>query len=590
MNFKSNFDESPPDYTLYSEKPFKTLFHLYKGNYLKLILATLLFLIKITPVWVAPIATTNIINALVAKDPQQFPIILHNVLFVLLTIAINIPSNLFCNKFLSQSIRSVEANIRLNLVKKLQILSIPYHKHLKSGKLQSKILRDVEVISLFSTQFFNCIIPIILNLIIIFSITISKNKWVALFFAISIPICFFFITAFSLKITTSTRSLRKNIEEMSATVAQMVEMIPITRAHALEDVEIKKVHETVEGVQQTGYKVDVLNAFFGSCIWATFQCLQVACLLFTGYLAFKGEIEVGDIFLYQGYFGILLNQVSMAINIYPELVKGIESIRSVGEIFLATDVEKHKGKKRLKTVSGNYEFKDITFKYEDSDTPVLNHFNLSVKEGECIAFVGESGGGKSTLLNLLIGFMYPTYGKLLLDGEDLSTLDLSSYREQIAVVPQNTLLFSGTIRENITYGLLKVDENKLKEVVEAAALKEVVEKLPNGLDTIVGEHGDMLSGGQKQRIAIARALMREPKIIILDEATSALDNQSEVHIQKAMKNLVKGRTTFIVAHRLSTIIDADQIIVVKDGQNVEQGTYDELVHKQSYFYDLLAHN
>ena len=570
----------------YNNRPIKTLLTLYKGNYLKLLRAFVCFFVKHSPVWFTPIVATNIINIISSGEGDQLHKIVINVSILLVLVLINIPSNYLYIRYISLATRQVESDIRINLVKKLQVLSIPYHKHLQAGRLQAKVLRDVEAITTLSTQFCNSIVPIILNLTVAFTITISKNGSVALFFALSMPACFFIVKLFRKRIRRTSRDFRKNIEEMSATVSQMVEMVPITRAHALEQVEIDKVDSTVHKVKDTGYKVDVLNSFLGSCSWVSIQVLQVACLLFTGYLAYKKEIQVGDIVLYQTYFATVLNQVSAVINIYPEIVKGFESINSVGEIFLAEDVERHMGKKKLKQVEGHFEFNDVSFKYEDGLDLVLDEFNLDVKPGECIAFVGESGGGKTTLLNLLIGFMKPTKGTLLLDGQDMTTLDLHDYRRKIAMVPQNTILFSGTIRDNITYGIPTVSEEKLNEVIEAAALKEVIEKLPYGLETLVGEHGDMLSGGQKQRIAIARALVRDPSVIILDEATSALDNQSEMHIQQAMKNLIKGRTTFVVAHRLSTIIDSDRIVVVSGGKNIENGSYEELMAKQGAFYEL----
>lgn len=570
----------------YNNKPIKTLFTLYKGNYFKLVRAFICFFIKHLPVWVLPIVTTNVINIIASKQEAQLTGIVINVGVMVALVLINVPANVLYVRYISLATRQVESDIRMNLVKKLQVLSISYHKHLQSGRLQSKVLRDVEAITTLSMQFCHSIVPIILNLVVAFSITISKNGSVAMFFVLCIPTCFFIVYTFRKRIRKTNRDFRKNIEEMSATVAQMVEMVPITRAHALEKVEIEKVDQTVHKVKDTGYHVDVLNAFLGACSWATFQTLQMGCLLFTGYLAYKDEIQIGDIVLYQSYFSTILNQVSAAINIYPEIVKGFESINSVGEIFMVADVERNEGKKKLKEVKGNFKFDHIGFRYEDSIEDVLTDFNLDVKGGECIAFVGESGGGKTTLLNLVIGFINPTRGKLYLDDQDMSTLNMKYYRQQIAMVPQNTILFSGSIRDNITYGMPSVSDKQLEEAIEAAFLTEVISNLPAGLDTLVGEHGDMLSGGQKQRIAIARALIRNPKIIILDEATSALDNQSETHIQAAMKNLIKGRTTFIVAHRLSTIVDADRIVVVSGGKAAEIGSYNELMERQGEFYEL----
>lgn len=380
--------------------------------------------------------------------------------------------------------------------------------------------------------------------------------------------------------------LRINMEDMSSAVSQMVEMIPITRAHALEKLEITRVDNKINKVKKIGYNVDILNEFFGSCGWASFQIMQLGCLMFTSYLALNNKIQVGDIVLYQSYFTSLLGEVNALINVYPDLAKGFDSINSVSEILLADDIEKNKGKTKVKDINGNYKFNHVYFKYDDGENLVLNDFNLEIKKGECIAFVGESGGGKTTLLDLIIGFIKPIKGTVLLDGQDMQLINLRDYRKHIAVVPQNTMLFSGSVKENITYGV-NVSEEKLNEILEASCLSDVICKLPDGLNTNVGEHGGMLSGGQKQRIAIARALIRDPKIIILDEATSALDIQSEVHVQKALKNLTNGRTTFIVAHRLSTIKDADRIIVINNGTIAEEGSYEELITKKGDFYNLI---
>ena len=217
---------------------------------------------------------------------------------------------------------------------------------------------------------------------------------------------------------------------------------------------------------------------------------------------------------------------------------------------------------------------------------MLDHFTLEVKEGERIAFVGESGSGKSTILSLIIGFYKPQGGVIKIDGIPMEELSMKKYRQSLAIVLQNNILFSGTIRENITYGLPGISDEKVQQAVYMANLQDVIDSLPQGLDTSIGEHGGRLSGGQRQRIAIARALVRDPRIIILDEATSALDNVSERHVQGAIEQLMTGRTTFIVAHRLSTVRNADRIVVMKKGRIVEIGTYDELLAMNGEFYKL----
>ena len=216
----------------------------------------------------------------------------------------------------------------------------------------------------------------------------------------------------------------------------------------------------------------------------------------------------------------------------------------------------------------------------------MRNFSLNVRAGECIAIVGASGSGKSTIMNLIIGFMKPTGGELKIDGKNIDEYNLSEYRHRISVVSQSSILFSGSIRDNITYGMSRYTEEELSRVAEEANVTEFIKDLPDGLNSDVGEHGGKLSGGQRQRITIARALIRNPRILILDEATSALDNISELHVQRAIAAAAKGRTTFIVAHRLSTIRDADRIVVMKNGEAVECGTYEELMAKKGAFYEL----
>jgi ATP-binding cassette subfamily B protein len=376
------------------------------------------------------------------------------------------------------------------------------------------------------------------------------------------------------------------MEETSARVMEMVELIPVTRAHALEEEEVEKMSGQLFAVAEKGYKLDIIQSLFGSVGWAIFQVFQVACLAFTGILALRGRILPGDITLYQSYFGTIVNQVSSIMSLIPVIAKGIESVNSIGEVLLEEDIEDNTGKEFMPDVSGTFEFKDVKFRYNNTDKNVLDNLNLSVKKGETIALVGESGAGKSTILNLVIGFNFSTEGEVLVDGHDIRNIDLRSYRKNLAVVPQTSILFSGTIRDNITYGIDDIDEKMLQEVIEAANLKDLVESMPNGIDTVVGEHGGKLSGGQRQRISIARALIRDPKVIVLDEATSALDSISEKLIQEALGNLTRGRTTFIVAHRLSTIRDADKIAVIADGHCIEYGTFDELMALKGEFYQM----
>jgi len=318
--------------------------------------------------------------------------------------------------------------------------------------------------------------------------------------------------------------------------------------------------------------------------------MSMLCLFFSAFLAFNGKIEVGDIVLYQAYFTNISAEVTAIAGIFPQIIKGLDSIHSVSEIILAKDLENDRGKIKLRYVHGTVQFENMSYRYPHAEQDMIKNFSLSVEPGECIAFVGASGSGKSTLMNMIIGFLPPTQGEVKIDGKPIQSLNLSDYRHFLSVVPQNCVMFNGTIRENILYGLSDIPEERLQEVIRLSNIDEFTNKLPNGLDTEVGENGANLSGGQKQRISIARALIRDPKILILDEATSALDNISEYHVQQAINHLTKGRTTFIVAHRLSTIRNADKIVVMENGSCIEMGTYSELMEKKGVYYELKSLN
>ena len=566
-------------------KPIKILLGIFKGHYYKFLLAGLCFLIKHSPVWMSPIILANIINLATEGGENVVGKIAVNTAILIFLIMLNFPLNYFYTKLRSIATRQVEAGLRGALVRKLQLLSISYHKEMQSGRLQSKIMRDVEAIETLSRQVFVSLMNIALNLGVSFVVTISKSKMVFLFFLLTVPVAALTMVSFRKKIKQRNNEFRKEMEETSARVMEMVEMIPVTRAHALEEQEIEKMERQLNEVAEKGYKLDIIQANFGAVGWCVFQSFQALCLGFTGYMAYKGEISVGDIALYQTYFATIVNQVSNLITLLPTISKGTECITSVGEVLLAHDVEENESKEKVEKVEGGFLFKDISFAY-DEKKPVLSGFNITVQPGETVAFVGESGAGKTTLLNMAIGFLHPDQGQVLLDGRDMKELNLRSFRKFLAVVPQNTILFSGTIRDNISYGLENISEEKLWDAIRAANLEEFINSMPQGLETRIGEHGGKLSGGQRQRLAIARALIRDPKVIILDEATSALDSVSEREIQNALENLMRGRTTFVVAHRLSTIRNADKIAVVADGVCKEYGTYEELMEKKGAFYEL----
>jgi ATP-binding cassette, subfamily B, bacterial len=573
-------------YNKNQKNSFKVLVGLYKGNYLRIFYSAVFFTIKHIPAWVMPIAIANVINAATLQDGGGIRTIYLNAIVMFILVLQNIVTNYYHTKLHSYAIRSVESGLRASLIKKLQELSIPYQKEMQSGRLQSKIMRDVEAVQTLSSQVFVSSLNIIVNLVVALAITLYNSPTVFLFFILTVPISALIIIAFRKKIKTSNSEFRQEMEETSARVIEMIELVPIARAHALENQEVRRLNHRFQQILTKGFHLDIIRSLFGSVSWASFQVFQIICLVFTGILALRGSITPGEVVMYQTYFTTVVNAVSSMITLIPTIAKGLESLNSIGEILTAGEVENHENKPKIKQVDGNFSLQQICYRYPNSDQTILQDINLEVKQGETVAFVGESGSGKSTILNLLIGFIQPTDGKILLDGHDMSSIDLRSFRQHLAVVPQSTILFSGTILQNITYGMPSVTEEELERVLLAANLWDVIQKLPEGLNTRIGEHGDKLSGGQRQRVSIARALIRNPKVIILDEATSALDSHSEKRIQEALNILCHGRTTFIVAHRLSTIRNADKIAVIENGRCVEFGTYDELMSNRGKFYEL----
>lgn len=571
----------------YTEKKrgaFKILMKLYRTHKWKLLLSALFYAIKVSPTWVLPIITANLINIAVAQPADALTQIIINVAVAVGVLLLNIPFHMLHVKYFSIARRNVEAGLRGAMIRKLQQLSISFHKEMQSGKIQSKVMRDVEAVEALSSQIFNTALDVLLSMSVTIAVVVSKNIIVFLIFLVTIPVAVLTMLPFKKSMRKENHLFRQEMESTSSKVMDMVELVPITRAHALENDEIEKLTGQVTNVAKRGYKLDMIQSLFGSVSWVIFNVFQILCLVCSIILAVNGEIEVGDVSLYQTYFTSLVAKVSGIVALLPIITKGTESVHSIGEILSSFDVEDYKGKQKMTTLRGEYEFRDICFHYADDDRKVLNNLNLKINPGETIALVGESGSGKTTIINMAIGFFRPTEGDMFIDGKNSKDLDLQSYRKHIAVVPQNTILFSGTIRDNITYGRTNVSDEEVMAAVEAANLRHVISKLPDGLNTSIGEHGDKLSGGQRQRISIARAIIRKPDVIIFDEATSALDTVSEAEIQNAINNLTKDKTTFIVAHRLSTIRNADKIAVMRDGRCVEFGTYNELMDKKGEFY------
>ena len=570
-----------------SKHPRRTLWNLFSDQHGRVFGATALYIIKQTPASLMPLAVGMIVDALTTGGNGAF----RKILFIAAGYFLLLLQNPFVHtafvRLMSGALRHMQFNLRSALVERLQQLSITFYEEKQSSALQTKLLRDVDAIDGLCRHLMHTGLNGLLVITYVTVIALVKQPLLAVYFLVTVPAGVALLKLFDRRFKEQYRAMRIETEQMNARVGEMLQMLPVTRAHGLESIETSSVRGVFERIRERGLQVDTLTEFFASSSWFTFMCFQLACLVFSAWLVVHHRISVGDAVMYNTYFGMLIGAVQQFLSVFPALAQGADAIRSLGEVLEAEPLERNEGKPPAPSpLRGEIVFENVSFSYPRGREVALQDISLNIAAGETVAFVGESGAGKSTLVNLAIGFRQPTVGCVKLDGRDLRELDLRTYRRQIGVVPQTTLLFNGTLRENVTYGLEKVSDDTLWKIMADANLAEFVRLLPQGLDTPLGESGAQLSGGQRQRLAIARALVRNPRLVILDEATSALDTESERLVQEALVRLTQGRTTLIVAHRFSTIRHAHRIIVLQRGRIVEQGTQEELMTRQGQFYRL----
>ena len=568
------------------EKGSKFLHKLLQRDWRKILYTTLLYFVQYSPAWLLPLVTSDVIDTLTYLPDGYVTRFIIDGAILFIFLVLNVPMTIWRSSVQNRWIRTTTAEVKSGVMRKLQRLSITYHKEMQEGKIQSKLLRDVESVNGYLNTILNSLMPSVLGLIVSVIIAVAKSPIASLFFIALVPCNVIAVQFFRKRIHNNIRNFRLENESLSATLTTSLQMLTVSKSHGLAEMEIQNIDKKIDSATQAGLRLDKTYSFFGSFSWVMSQTFSVACLFICVALALKGYITVGNVVLFQSLFSTISGSILNLINSFPALTSGKEAVNSLSEIICATDIERDNSVMPLPIVQGNIQFNGVCYHYHDEEKPVLKNFTLSVTQGERIAVVGASGSGKSTLMNLIIGLLSPTSGEIVVDGVPLSQMPMQAYRKYLSVVPQNSILFSGSIRDNITYGLSHYSEEELEKAVQDACIDEFLPTLPDGINSIVGERGEKLSGGQKQRISIARALIRNPSILILDEATSALDNLSEYHVQKAIDKLLHKRTTFIVAHRLSTIRNADRIVVMEDGEMVEIGTYEELMAKNGKFAEL----
>lgn len=576
------------DHPYQRESPVQTLWYFFEPERSHLFIAVGVFIIKHSPVWLMPLLTANIIDVVVQHRPISQ--LWWNAVVLILLLGQNIPMHVLYMRQLSKALRFTETRLRSDLARQFQRLSIGYYTRASAGILQSKVIRDVEAIEQMVRQSFDGGLSAISNLTGALVITALRASAFLPFFLVMVPVSAVLVRAMRKRLMERNQQFRTEIERMASRVNEMTHLIPITRAHGLEKNELERMDTTLSQVREAGLELDTTTGIFGALSWVTYNIFNVICLIVAAWIAYYQIIPIsaGDVVMLSGYFGSLTNAVLGLVTLIPNITKGFESVRSIREVLEAPDLEQNEGKIKVNSVKGEFKFESVSFHYADTNVDAVSDFSLEVAAGENIALVGPSGAGKSTVLNLVIGFIRPSSGRILLDGGDMSAIDLRTYRRFLSVVPQESILFEGTIRENITYGMRKIREAEVESALRDANALEFVSRLPQGMETRIGEHGAKLSGGQKQRLAIARALIRNPRVLILDEATSALDTESEALIQEALTRLMKDRTTFVVAHRLSTIRNADRIAVLANGHIVEIGTHTELLERNGVYSRLQA--
>lgn len=569
-------------------KAFNTYCGFYAAYKWRLVFVVFMFLVKSSPTYVIPIITADVIN-LIAGTPQGgIPDIIKLLVFGAVIILQNIPTHIIYARAFSSVSRQVERDLRTALCARLQHLSMHYHTSNKMGVLQTKVLRDVENVEMLTRMLVDNLPQIAATMGVAIAVTAIRAPLFIVFYLILVPVAVILYCLICKRMSQRNRDFRLSVEEMSGHVNEMLRLIPVTRAHNLEDRELSRVGERLEKIRETGFRLDSLNAVFNSVNWSMIMVFDLLTLCCAAYLYLKGilKIGIGDVTLLAGYFNIISGAVMQLLNFLPAMTKGLESVKSIGEVLECPDIEQNEGRSEVNSVRGEFEFRDVSFRYDPGADYALRNFSLHVSPGETIALVGASGAGKSTVAQLVIGFIRPTEGEILLDGSDMSGLDLRTYRRFISVVTQETILFDGTIRDNIAYGIPDAKDEDIFRAVKFASLEPLISSLPDGLGTQIKENGARLSGGQRQRIAIARALLRNPRVLILDEATSALDVDSESEIKTALEQLMVGRTSFVVAHRLSTIQNADRIVVMGEGRILEIGTHAELLAKNGRYAEM----
>ncbi|NJM59425.1 MAG: ABC transporter ATP-binding protein [Oscillatoriales cyanobacterium RU_3_3] len=483
------------------------------------------------------------------------------------------------NTLMAKAALTVALELRKQVYAHLQSLNLGYFETAKTGDLSYRLTEDIDRIGEVINKLFHQFIPCILQLIVVLGYMIYLNWQLTLAALVIAPLMALLISWFGEKLLASSRQSQDRISDLSALLTEVFSGIRLIKAFVAEDYEIARFARESEQNRRAKYVAEQIKSlqYF---IVGFLEAMSVILLFFLGgWQISQGNLTGKDFISYVAGVALLIDPIAITTANYSEFKQGEASNDRIFELLaIKPAVVEKTGAIEFSDVTGKVEYRNINFAYSP-ENPVLQNMSLLALPGETIALVGASGAGKTTLVNLLPRFYDPQAGQILIDGIDVQDVTLNSLRRQIGIVPQETILFSGTIAQNIAFGQSYYELKDVQKAAEIANADRFINEFPDGYQTWVGERGVNLSGGQKQRIAIARAVLLDPRILILDEATSALDSESEALVQEALERLMQDRTVFIIAHRLATVRKSDRILVVEKGRIMESGTHEELLEK-----------
>ena len=566
-----------------AQKPSRGIIKIVAMAPVKAVLAVVNRIVKRAALMLVPVCTAGIIDSVVAGEKFFSTKPLSYVALSLVLILLNcICTYKFEYILMNKKLREIENGLKSAVLKKLELMSMSFMNKTPSGGIFTKIIKDTEGVRKMLTKIMETMVQLLTDLCVILIMTIIDCPPLLIFFAVTVPIAVFLMTKFTKPVRFFAEKERKTNEQASAVIRDMQAMWQTTRLHGVNHTEYNMLEYQLQRVKRAGNESDYINHKFKTASGMTFQIFQLLCLVMAIYLASKNIVSIGMVVMFRAYFESLVTSVEKFIESMPELTQGYESFRSLNEILCSDDVEPDGTKAFTRAIDGEIEFKNVVFSYPGADAPVLNNVSFKIPAGSSVAFIGKSGSGKTTIMNLLTGLLQKDSGEILIDGVEIEELKKNSFRRQIAVVPQKTTLFAGSLWDNLVYGQALVTYDEVCEVLKQIGLDEFVNSLPGGLDAEVRELGANFSGGQQQRIAIARALLRKPRLLLFDEATSALDNESEEQVKKAVDAMMGQCTMVMIAHRLATIRKCDLIFRLSPGGGMKMyNGYDEMMKDET---------